>query len=117
LADGEGLDLAKEVYATAYKKMDELTAPYASVIDISIDRLPLPSEVNGWSAGQFASALIHDQKCELFNADLRQLIHVGYKVAAQKGDVFYHALEKFEETIGKQVFENIFERHMKLLQA
>jgi hypothetical protein len=117
LADGEGLALAKEVYTTAYKKMDELTAPYASVIDISIDRLPLPSEVNGWSAGQFASALIHDQKCELFNADLRQLIHVGYKVAAQKGDVFYHALEKFEETIGKQVFENIFERHMKLLQA
>jgi hypothetical protein len=40
---------------------------------------------------------------------------VGYKVAAQKGEQYYGALEKYEETIGKQVFDNIFERHMKLL--
>jgi tagaturonate epimerase len=116
LAGGEGLKLAKDVYATSYKKIDELTAPYASVIDISLERLPLPSDVNEWDSQQFASALVHNQKCNNFNPDLRQLIHVGYKVAAQKGEEYYSALEKYEETIGKQVFENIFKRHMKLLQ-
>lgn len=115
LSGGEGLKLAKEVYSTAYKKINELTAPYASVIDISLNRLPLPSEVDQWNGQQFASALVHNQQCSNFNPDLRQLIHVGYKVAAQKGEEFYKALEQFEENIGKQVFENIFERHMKLL--
>jgi hypothetical protein len=116
LAEGRGLKLAQEVYAAAYTKMDELTAPYASVIDISISKLPLPSEVNGWTGEKFASALVHNQQCKEFNPDLRQLIHVGYKVAAQKGAEFYSALEEFEETIGKQVYENLFERHIKLLQ-
>ena len=117
ISGGEGLELAKEVYATAYKKLDELTAPYASVIDIDQNKLPAPDMVAGWSGQQFAGALIHDQSCGEFNPSLRQLIHVGYKVAAMKGDVFYTALEKYEENIAKQVFENIFERHMKLLKV
>jgi len=117
ISDGDGLKLAKEVYASAYEKMDELTAPYASVIDISLARLPLPEVVNGWTAEQFANAIVHNQKCSEYNPDLRQLIHVGYKIAAKKGDVYYNALEKFEPNIEKQVFENIFERHMKLLKV
>ena len=117
ISDGDGLKLAKEVYASAYKKMDELTAPYASVIDISLSRLPLPEIVNGWTAELFANAIVHNQKCSEYNPDLRQLIHVGYKIAAKKGDVYYYALEKFEPTIEKQVFKNIFERHMKLLKV
>jgi tagaturonate epimerase len=115
ISDGEGLVLAKEVYAKAYQKMDELTAPYASVIDIKLDNLPLPELVNNWTGEQFRNAIVHDQSCPEFNPDLRQLIHVGYKVAAQKGDVYYKALEKFESNIEKQVFENIFERHIKRL--
>ncbi len=115
VSGGEGLELAKEVYATAHKKMDELTAPYASVIDIKPENLPAPEVVNGWKAEQFAKAIIHDQSCPGFNPDLRQLIHVGYKVAAQKGDVYLNCLKKFENNIEKQVFENIFERHIKRL--
>jgi hypothetical protein len=115
LSDGEGLALAKEVYATAYAKMKELTAPYASVIDIRTEKLPKPEEVEKWDGVQFGKALIHDQNCKSFNPDFRQLIHVGYKVAAQKGDEYYSALEKFEPNIEKQVFENIFERHIKRL--
>ncbi|HPR31253.1 MAG TPA: tagaturonate epimerase family protein [Prolixibacteraceae bacterium] len=117
LSDGAGLALAKEVYASAYKKMDELTAPYASVIDIRKERLPVPEEVASWTGRQFADAVIHNQSNPAFNPDLRQLIHVGYKVAAQKGNVYYAALEKFEDNIEKQVFENIFTRHMKLLKV
>ncbi|MFA9392176.1 MAG: tagaturonate epimerase family protein [Prolixibacteraceae bacterium] len=115
ISDGDGLALAKEVYATAYKKMEELTAPYASVIDIKQEELPLPEIVNDWTADQFHKAIVHDQSCAEYNPSLRQLIHVGYKVAAQKGDVYYNALEKFEKNIEKQVFENIFERHIKRL--
>ena len=33
-AGGEGLDLAKEIYAKALEKRDALCAPYAAVIDI-----------------------------------------------------------------------------------
>lgn len=115
ISDGDGLALAKEVYASAYKKMDELTAPYASVIDIKLENLPTPEVVAGWTSEQFANAVVHDQSCHEFNPDLRQLIHVGYKIAAQKGDVYYSALEKFEPNIEKQVFENIYERHVKRL--
>src|SRR5574344_4984 len=116
ISDGEGLNLAKEVYATAYEHLDELTAPYASVIDIKLERLPKPEVVNGWTATQFANAIVHNQNCGEYNADLRQLIHVGYKVAAQKGKIYYDALEKYEPNIEKQVLENIFERHMKRLK-
>jgi hypothetical protein len=117
ISGGEGLKLAKEVYSSAYEKMDELTAPYASVIDISLNKLPKPEEVANWTAEQFGKAIIHNQKCSEYNPDLRQLIHVGYKIAAKKGDVYYKALEKFESNIEKQVYENIFERHMKLLKV
>lgn len=115
-SDGEGLALAKEVYASAYDRMNELTAPYASVIDIKLEKLPTPDQVNNWTAEQFASAIIHDQSNVLFNPDLRQLIHVGYKVAAQKGQIYTDCLNKFEKNIEKQVFENIFERHIKRLK-
>lgn len=116
ISGGEGLSLAKEVYSSAYEKMDELCAPYASVIDIKLERLPKPEVVQSWTAEQFGNAIIHDQKCSEYNPDLRQLIHVGYKIAAKKGQIYYNALEKFEPNIEKQVFENIFDRHMKLLK-
>lgn len=113
ISDGAGLALAKEIYAEAYGKIDELTAPYASVIDIQMSRLPLPSDVANWSAKQFEHAIVHNQSCPEFNPDLRQLIHVGYKIAAQKGSQFYDALEQFEDNIEKQVFVNLYERHIK----
>lgn len=116
VSDGDGLKLAKEVYTSAYEKIDELTAPYASVININLSRLPSPEVVNDWTAMQFANAIIHDKSCKEYNPDLRQLIHVGYKIAAKKGDVYFKALEKFESNIEKQVFENIFVKHMKLLE-
>ena len=49
-AGGEGLELAKQVYAKAYADRDALCQPYASVIDIAYRKLPDPSEVNGWLA-------------------------------------------------------------------
>ncbi len=82
-AGGAGLELAKEVYCKALEKREALCAPYASVIDVDPAKLPSAVTVAKWSSEDFVSALRHDQKNPKFNADLRQLIHVGYKVAAQ----------------------------------
>jgi hypothetical protein len=114
-AGGEGLDLAKEVYAQAFENRDALCKPYATVIDIDYAKLPAPAVVNGWSSGQFTSALRHDQKNPGFNPDLRQLLHVGFKVAAKMGDKYLTMLDKCEASISRNVTENLFERHIKPL--
>ena len=114
-AGGEGLDLAKEIYAKALKKKDELCAPYASVIDIDSNQLPSAEIVAGWSAEQFVSALRHDPKNPSFNMHLRQLIHVGFKVAAQMGERYLTMLKTCEESISRNVTGNLYERHLKPL--
>jgi tagaturonate epimerase len=83
------------------------------VIDIDRAKLPKPQTVNGWSGSQFAAALRHDQKNPAYNVHFRQLVHVGFKVAAELGDAYYRALEKHAETIGRLVTENLLEKHIK----
>jgi hypothetical protein len=114
-AGGEGLELAKEIYAKALGKRETLCAPYAAVIDIDARRLPAAEEVSGWSAEQFVAALRHDPRCPAFNPHVRQLIHVGYKIAAQMGDRYLKMLEACEPTIARNVTENLYERHLKPL--
>ena len=43
------------------------------------------------------------------------MIHVGFKIAAKKGDRYLNALKKHEAVVAKNVTENLFERHMKPL--
>ncbi len=114
-AGGDGLEIAKEIYAYAIGHVDEFCAPYASVIDIDKAKLPTAAEVNGWSSRQFTAALRHDQKNPAFNPSFRQLLHVSFKVAAKQGDRYYAALKKHEAVIAKNVTGNLFERHMKPL--
>ena len=115
MAGGEGLVIAKEIYAEALARMDELCGPYATVIDIDPAKLPSAQEINTWDGQQFAAALRHDQRCPDFNPNLRQLLHVGYKIAAEMGTRFTDALDKYEETIAANVTENIYERHIRPL--
>ncbi|MBN1419273.1 MAG: hypothetical protein JXP34_10880 [Planctomycetes bacterium] len=112
-AGGDGLALAKEVYREAHERIDELCAPYATVIEIDPLRLPDPRRVDGWSAGGFASALRHDRSCPAYNPHLRQLMHVAYKVAAEMGVSFLDALARHEDAIAPHVTENILDRHMR----
>jgi len=95
-ADGPGLVLAKEIYSGALAHMDELCAPYASVIDIDRRRLPWAETVQQWSAQQFVSAVRHDPSNPAYNLHVRQLLHVGYKVAAQMGKRYLDALDSHE---------------------
>jgi hypothetical protein len=114
-AGGEGLALAKEIYGAALYKKDELCSPYSAVIDINAARLPSSDEVNRWSSEQFVAALRHDRSNPQYNSSLRQLIHVGYKVAAQMGDRYLNLLETCEPSITRNVTENLFDRHLKLV--
>src|SRR2546429_9639828 len=54
---GEGVKLAKEIYAAALDDIEALCAPYATGIDIDRARLPPKEEVRGLSSGQVVSAL------------------------------------------------------------
>ncbi len=114
-AGGQGLAIAKEVYRSAYQRLDELTKPYASVIDIDPAKLPEPTIVNAWSAEEYVAALRHDQSCALYNPELRQLLHVGYKVAAEMGQRYLDALATFEHTVSANVYENLWTRHLSVV--
>jgi hypothetical protein len=114
-AGGDGLQLAKEIYAEALDHVEELCAPYASVIDIDATKLPPSAAVSGWTAEEFTAALRHDPSNRAFNPHLRQLLHVGYKVAAKKGSEYLSALREYEPSVARNVTANLFERHIKPL--
>jgi hypothetical protein len=113
LAGGDGLAIAKKAYVNALSRFDELCGPYATVIDIDKAQLPPPEVVEQWSREEYANALRHDQSCDRYNASFRQLLHVGYKIAAEMGAQFLRALEEYEETIAENVTQNIYERHIR----
>jgi hypothetical protein len=114
-AGGDGLAAAKEIYAAALAKREALCAPYATVIDIDPGKLPSADEVNRWSAEQFAAALRHDPANPAFNPHLRQLVHVGFKVAAQMGDRYLGLLGACAATVSRNVTGNLYDRHLKPL--
>ena len=115
VADPAALELAKKIYVNALGRMDELTVPYATVIDVDVDALPSPEEVAAWDAQTYARTMRHNQQDPLYNPSFRQLIHVSYKIAAELGDEYYPALEKHSAVIAEQVVENLCERHIKRL--
>lgn len=114
-AGGDGLALAKEIYAYALENLEALCAPYASVIDVDPAKLPSKDTVEVWDGPKFASVMRHIQDDPSFNADVRQLLHVSFKVAAQAGTRYTDMLKKNEKIVGEQVTRNIFERHLKPL--
>ena len=111
-AGGDGLALAKEIYSEAYAHRDELCVPYATVIDIDPTRLPSPEAVRQWSSEQYTGALRHIESSASYNSSVRQLLHVGFKVAAKMGPRYLKLLEQHEDVIAKNVTENLYQRHI-----
>jgi hypothetical protein len=114
-AGGEGLAIAKEIYAKAYASRQALCEPYTAVIDIDPAKLPSPSEVEAWSSDDYTAALRHDPTCARFNPNVRQLLHVGFKIAAKMGERYLRVVEDCETTISRNVTENLFGRHIRPL--
>lgn len=109
---GEALAFAKDIYIKSLDKIDELTAPYSDVIDINVSSLPSKNAVSKWTAEEFAASLRHDQENGNYNLNMRQLVHVAYKLAAIKKDDYYRLLDANEKTVSKCVYENIYNRHI-----
>lgn len=112
-AGGDGLVIAKEVYCKALGRFDELCGPYAEVIDIDRKALPPAEQVMKWDSAAFVAALRHDQKSPGYNPNLRQLLHVGYKVAAEMGPRYLNALVTHRDSVARNVEANFYERHVK----
>lgn len=112
-AGGDGLVLAKAVYAEALAHREELCGPYAAVIDIDPAKLPSAAEVDGWTSQQYTSALRHVEDAPQYNSSVRQLLHVGFKVAAKMGSRYVDLLEANESVIAKNVTENLYDRHIE----
>ncbi|MBN2667043.1 MAG: hypothetical protein JXR67_11060, partial [Bacteroidales bacterium] len=102
-------------YIQALEKTEELCAPYADVIDINASLLPSAEEVRSWNSRKFASSLRHDQSNLDYNPNMRQLVHVAYKLAAHEMDSFYKLLDEHKKVVSQCVFENMYERHIKRL--
>jgi len=113
MASGDGLAIAKEVYAKSLSRIDELCRPYAAVIDIDRAKLPTLEDVDKWDGQKFASALRHDQSCSDYNLNFRQLLHIAYKIPAEMGQRYLDALARYEDIIAPNVTENIYDRHIK----
>lgn len=109
---GEGLELSKDIYSEAFAHREELCAPYATVIDIDPGRLPSPVDVHGWSPEQYTAALRHVRGNRSYNPSFRQLLHVGFKVAAKMGSQYLGLLEANEAIIARNVTENLYSRHI-----
>jgi hypothetical protein len=107
--------LAKEIYAAALEHIDELCAPYATVIDIDRSKLPSAAVVSNWTSAQYVNALQHEQSCQEFNPHLRQLLHVGFKIAAKKGQRYLDLIRANQAIVAKKVTGNLFDRHIKAI--
>ncbi len=112
LSGGEALSFVKSVYSKSLEKIDELCAPYADVIDINISSLPSEKEVSKWNNLKFADSLRHDKGNKNYNPNMRQLIHVAYKLAAADMDHYYKLLDANEKIVSRCVYENIYNRHI-----
>jgi tagaturonate epimerase len=114
---GKGLEMAKYIYIEAFNRLDELTKPYATVIEINTAELPVPQDLKQWGSDRYVEALQHNPGCKNYNQSFRQLIHVAYKVAAESGQDYLDLLTANKEIVSKCVTENILGRHIKQIFA
>jgi hypothetical protein len=111
-AGGEGLAFARELYARAFARFDELSIPYATVISIDRSRLPDPRTVASWSDGEFVAALRHDQTCPAYSIHVRQLLHIAFRIAAEMGQKYRDLLQQHRGIIEENVTANLYDRHI-----
>ncbi|HEY5284784.1 MAG TPA: tagaturonate epimerase family protein, partial [Polyangia bacterium] len=114
-AGGNGLAFAKELYREACARYDEMAKPYATVIAIDRQALPSPAEVDAWSGRDFVETLEHNQRCARFNIHFRQLIHISFRIAAEKRQRFLDLLRVNRQKVESRVTDNLLRRHIEPL--
>ncbi|HJX66844.1 MAG TPA: tagaturonate epimerase family protein [Polyangia bacterium] len=111
-AGGEGLAFVKALYRDAYGRYEEMAKPYLTVIAIDRKALPTPDQVDSFSAQEYVETLEHNQACKRFNIHFRQMVHISFKLAAEKGPQYLALLESNRSSIESHVSENILKRHI-----
>ncbi|MBN2577324.1 MAG: hypothetical protein JXP73_22365 [Deltaproteobacteria bacterium] len=111
-AGGDGLAFAKALYREACGRYDELAKPYLTVIAIDRQALPAPAAVDAWTAEEYVGALAHDQACPRYNIHFRQMVHISFRLAAEKGPEYLDLLRANRAGIEAHVYDNILKRHM-----
>ena len=112
---GDGLAIAKDIYAAALPNAGELIKPYAPVVDIETSKLPSIETVRGWTSQDFVEALNHDASCPKYDYQFRQFIHVSFKVAADMGARYIDALKANRGIVGRRVRDNLLKKHIEPL--
>jgi hypothetical protein len=112
LAGGEPLDFVKDLYFKSLDNIEDLCAPYSDVIDINVSSLPSKQDVAKWNGKKFSDRILHNKENKLYNPDMRQLLHVAYKIAAHEIDEYFRLIEANEQIISECVYENIYNRHI-----
>jgi hypothetical protein len=114
-AGGDGLQLVRDVYAYALGHREQLCGPYATVIDIDAGQLPTAAAFHALTGPDTAAMIRHIPTDSRFNPNVRQLLHIAFKVAAGEGSRYTDLLVEHRAIVAKQVTDNLFERHMKPL--
>jgi hypothetical protein len=114
-AGGEGLAFAKALYREALGRYDEMAKPYLTVIAIDRAALPTPAQVDAFSAQEFVETLEHNQACKRFNIHFRQMVHISFRLAAEKQPQYLALLKSNRSSIESHVTDNIFKRHIEPL--
>lgn len=109
---GEGLQIAKDIYAGAYPRAKDLIAPYGPVVDIDVSKLPTATQVGAWTSERYVAALRHDQSKPDYDYQFRQFIHVSFKIAAEMGTRYTDALKTYRGIIARNVTHNLLDRHI-----
>jgi tagaturonate epimerase len=112
---GTGLKFAKEIYQESHARCDDLCKPYLAIINIDKRQLPPPAMVASWNPEEFVNALQHEESCGRYNSHLRQLLHIGFKVAAEKKQRFAALLAEYRSAVEDKVTRNLYERHIQPL--
>ena len=89
--------------------------PSSSARGFPPDAPGAPELVADWDGDAFAAALRHNSASKGYNLHFRQLLHVGYKVAAEMGPRFTEALDRHAAIIAENVTANLYERHIRPL--
>ena len=114
-AGGEGLAFVKTLYREAYRRYDEMAKPYLTVIAIDRPALPTPDQVDSFSTQEYVETLEHNPACPRFNIHFRQMVHISFRVAAEKQPQYLALLRSNRNSIESHVSNNVLKRHIEPL--
>lgn len=114
-AEGDGLQLVRDVYRYALEHREQLCGPYATVIDIDPTKLPSAEDFASLSGPATAATIRHIQDDPHFNRHVRQLLHIAFKVAAAEGSRYTDLLKEHRQIVAEQVTSNLYDRHLRPL--